>query len=193
MLRVDIECDCPAFHFVRFTKIENAFGSAFGDQQALARHAVVLLDDDRKAATLEVEGNFVAFRIAVAIGAGRFQDCGIQRAADSGLELTVEVGQCQGPVGGLSEIIDGGVEDHLSGGQSAGLIAAEDIDGAEILNRGEMLDDDMLAGHTHGAAGESDGGDHGKKLGRQADRQRHGENEGFEGVFVHRDADDEDE
>ena len=59
--------------------------------------------------------------------------------------------------------------------QRAGLVGAEDVHGPEVLDRIEALDDHLLARHRQGALGQVDRHDHRQHLGRQPDRDGHGE------------------
>ncbi len=76
------------------------------------------------------------------------------RSGYTSLKLAVDISQSQGPVGGLAQVVHGGIKDHFSRCQGAGLVAAEHIDGAEILNGGQMLNDDMVPRHPDGAPSE---------------------------------------
>ena len=54
-------------------------------------------------------------------------------------------------------------------GEGAGLVAAEHVHGAEVLDRRQLLDDHLPAGERARALGEARGHDDGKHLGRDAD------------------------
>ena len=94
----------------------------------------------------------------------------IQWTANTCLELAVEVGEFQGARGGIPKGIKGAIERHGSRGERSRFIAAKNVQTAEVLNGGEMLDDDLLPGHRDGAFRERHRRNHGHKLGRQADR-----------------------
>src|SRR5208282_5056165 len=95
----------------------------------------------------------------------------IQWTADTRLELTVEVGKLQRAGGWIPKGIERMIEGHGSRGERSRFIAAKHIQTAEVLNRGEMLDDDLLPCHCDGALGKRHRGNHGQELGGQA----HGE------------------
>ena len=61
--------------------------------------------------------------------------------------------------------------------QRAGLVRAEHVHGAEVLDRVQPLDDDLLARHRDGAAREVGGDDHRQHLRREADGDRDSEEE----------------
>ena len=82
-------------------------------------------------------------------------------------------------VGGAGGIEAFGQRD-LGRGQRAGLVGAQDRHGAEIVDRGQALDDHLARRHAQRAARQGDGGDHRQQLGRQADRQRHREHQRFQ-------------
>ncbi len=107
------------------------------------------LDDDRQPAPIEVERNLVALDVPIQFASLGLQDRGVKRTADSGLELAVELRKHQWAFRSLSERIDRGVQRHHSRRQRSRLVAAENVDAAEILNRRKMLHDDLLARHAH--------------------------------------------
>ncbi len=77
---------------------------------------------------------------------------------------------------------------HLACGERAGLVAAEDIDAAEVLDGRQVLDDDVLRRHASRALSQRHRRDHRQKLRREPDGQGHGEEEGLERGAVHRQA-----
>ena len=79
--------------------------------------------------------------------------------------------------------IDMFVQHDIPIGQRAGLIAAEDLHAAEILDGGQLLDDHLLLRHTFGSLCQRDGDDHRQQFGGQAHRQRDGEEEGLQQPF----------
>ena len=151
-----------------------------------------MLDHDREPAALEVERELVGLAIAVG-GEPALEDRGVERALDSGFERAVEVAECQRAIVGTAEWIERRVERHRAGGERAGLVTAQDVDAAEVLDRREVLDDHLLARHPHGPLRERDGGDHRQELGRQTDRKRDREQDGLERVATEGDVDHEDE
>jgi len=89
------------------------------------------------------------------------EDGVVERALDAGLEMAIEVGKLQNGVAGAALEIDVLIENDFTFGKRAGLIGAEDIDAAEILDGGQLLDEDFFARHAPGSLGEGDGDDHG--------------------------------
>ena len=59
--------------------------------------------------------------------------------------------------------------------QRAGLVGAQYRHGAEVVDRGQPLDDDFARRHAHRAARQGDGGNHRQQFRRQPDRQGHRE------------------
>ena len=62
----------------------------------------------------------------------------------------------------------------LGFGQRAGLVRAQYIPAAEVVDRAEPLDDDMRAGHAQGAARERDRDNHRQQFGCEPDREGDG-------------------
>ena len=86
------------------------------------------------------------------------------------------------------------MEPHLSLGKGAGLVRAEHVHAAQILDGRQALDDDLLLGHALGPVGQVDADDGRQELRSEPHRERHGEEEGVEHrpVQVHVDAEDDD-
>ena len=87
------------------------------------------------------------------------------------------------PVGSTAPI-----ELHHAARERAGLVAAQNVDAAEVLNRRQMLDDHLVARHPQRALRERHGADHRQELRREADAERHGEEQRLERVVLERDA-----
>ncbi len=159
---------------------DDFIGRAFHHQPA----RLAVINQHRDAAPLEVEGHFVDFfpgaNINVLMGKNGF----IQRAFQAGLEKAVEIGQFQYPPAGLALRIHMLLQADFRLGQGAGLVGAQDIHRAKILNRGQALDDHVLFGHAQRAARQRDRDHHGQQFRRQPHGQRHGEQEGFQPGLV---------
>ena len=69
------------------------------------------------------------------------------------------------------------LQDHAVQGERAGLVGAEHVHGAEVLDRVQPLDDHFLPRHADRAAGEADRDDHRQHFGRQAHGHGQGEEE----------------
>ncbi len=166
---------------------------AFGDEEPAMVRAVWPFHDDGDATSIEVERNLVEFSIGRDVGGFVLKKGRIERTSNAGLEPAVQTRELQRPVGGLAQRIDGTIELHHPCGQRAGLVAAQHVDAAEILNRREMLDDDLLARHAEGALRQRDRCNHGKKLGCQADAEGYGKQQRFEAIALEREPDQHDE
>ena len=78
--------------------------------------------------------------------------------------------------------VDAGMTDQRDArlGQRAGLVGAQDVHLAEIVDRRQPLHHHLCRRHALCAARERYGHDHRQQFGRQAHRQRHREQEGLE-------------
>ena len=127
--------------------------------------------------------------------AGRLvlQDGGVERALDPRLEEAVQVEQPQDILVVVAADAHVAVEHDLAFGQRAGLVAAEDLDAAEVLDGRELFDEDLLLGHPPGTLGQGDRDDRRHHLGGHADRERDREEERLEQRAVEKDVDQQDE
>ena len=121
------------------------------------------------------------------------EDRPVQHVLQAGLEVAVEVGGAQHVVVFLQTTSQCFSRMTWSMRQRAGLVGAEDIHRAEVLDGVEPLDDDLLARHRERALGQADRHDHRQHLRRQADRHRHGEEERLAPVPLGEPVDDEDQ
>jgi hypothetical protein len=101
----------------------------------------------------------------------------VHRALESGLVGAVERGQPDHRLVALAPQVDVPVHRDLTHRQGPGLVAAEDVHAAEVLDGRELLDDDLLLRHADRPARQGDRDDHGQELGRQPDREGDGEQE----------------
>ena len=111
------------------------------------------------------------FRKASTPAAGR-----ARMATSSGLLIPVSnwLFRCarkSAPIRRASERIERRVERHRPRGERARLVAAEDVDAAEVLDRREVLHDHLLARHPDRALRERDRRDHRQELRREARRR----------------------
>ena len=178
--------------FERDRPLDDRLGRTFGDEEP-ATAAVRRLHHHRQAAPLEIERDFVDLLIARHVGRGLLKNGGVQRTPDAGLETAVDGGQRQRPRRCRTGRIDGPIELHHATRQRARLVAAQDVDAAEVLNGREMFDDYLIARHPQRAPRERDGADHRQELGRETDAQRHGKEQRLECVVLERDAHQQDE
>ena len=75
---------------------------------------------------------------------GMRQNGHVQQILQSRLEVAVEIGVFQHPLGFLASDIEVALQDDAVLGQRAGLVGAQDVHRAKILNRVEAFDDDLL-------------------------------------------------
>ena len=87
----------------------------------------------------------------------------------------VQPGHLQDPVAAPAGNVDVMLEDDPVLGQGAGLVGAEHVHGAEVLDRVEALDHHLAPRHRHRALGQVGADDHRQHFRGQADR--HGESE----------------
>jgi hypothetical protein len=83
------------------------------------------------------------------------------------------------------------IDRDLPDGQGTRLVAAQNVQAAEVLDGRELLDDHLLAGHPDRAARERHGHHHGEELGGQSHRQRDGEEKRLENVATQKRIDKE--
>ena len=156
------------------------------------------MDDDRHSPPVEVERDLVTLEIPVG-ELLRFdqvlmlQDRLVEQVLQSGLEMAVEEGVFEDPFVLLAGDVQVHQKRHLVLGQRPGLVGAEDVHRAEVLDRAQLLDDDLAAGHRHGPAGEGGRDDHRQHLGSQPDRDGDGEEEGRDPAPLGQPVDDEDQ
>ena len=91
------------------------------------------------------------------------------------LEIAVEVGMAQNarilPAVDIPVIL----QHHLVLRKRAGLVGAQHVHRAKVLNRVEVLNDRLLFTHGHGALGKTRGNNHGQHLGSQTHGNADGE------------------
>ena len=76
--------------------------------------------------------------------------------------------------------VQGIVENDGALGQRAGLVGAQNIHAAEVLDRFQAADDDATPAHGPGAGGQGHADDRRQQLRRQTDRERNGKQEGLD-------------
>ena len=94
---------------------------------------------------------------------------GVERALDAALEGAVESCEPQHLAAVLAGLIDMSGKLDLQLGERAGLVGAEDVHGAEIVDRGKALHDHAARCEPPRPIGESHGDHHRQELGREAD------------------------
>lgn len=79
--------------------------------------------------------------------------------------------------------MDNLVDAHLVGGQSTGLVRADDTAASEGLDRGQASDHSVLSGHLPGSEGKAGGDDNGKTFGNSGDTEGHSDLEIVDGAL----------
>ena len=168
---------------------EDALRLALGDEEAL----VAMPHHHGKALAVEVEGDLVHLLVLHDGRALVLQDRVVQRALDARLKVAVQVDEPQDVFVVLPLDVHVPVEHDLAFGQRARLIAAEDLDAAEVLDGRKLLDQDLLLGHPPRALGQRDRDDHRHHLRRHPDGKRDGEEERLQQRAVENDVHQQDE
>ena len=117
----------------------------------------------------------------------------VQDVPQASLEVTVHVRQREDALVFLQRDVAVLLQDDVIHRQRAGLVGAEHVHRAQVLNGVDPLDDDLLAAHRQCAFGQAHRHDHRQHLRSQAHGHRDGEEEGFDPVALGQTIDDEDE
>ena len=117
----------------------------------------------------------------------------VEQVLQPGLEVAVQVRVVQHALGLLAADVEMPLQDDAVLRQRAGLVGAQHVHRAEVLDRVEPLDDHLLARHRDRALGEADRHDHRQHFRRQADRHRHREEERLQPVALGQAVDHEDQ
>src|SRR5579859_7714957 len=75
-------------------------------------------------------------------------------------------------------------EPHVARCEGTGFVAAQDVHAAEVLDRCEVFDDDVMLRHPQRSLTERYGGNHRQELWREPDGQRHSEEQRLEWVMA---------
>jgi hypothetical protein len=103
-----------------------------------------------------------------------FNDRGVERVAQAGLEIAVEPCQLQRSLAIGAGKCNVPRQLNLGFGQGTGLVGTQNVHASEIANRGEALDDDMRLRHAQCAARERHRDDHWQQFGREPNREGDG-------------------
>ena len=163
--------------------------------RSLADQDVILLivHDHGHPPPLEIKGQLVHQPAMLLHGqVGEFQHRPVDQIPEAGLEVAVQVGIIQDLFAGMAGQVDMAFQDDPVLGQGTGLVGAEDIDGAEVLDRRQTFDDDLFLGHGQRPLGQVDGDDHRQHLRRQADRDGQTKEQGLQPVALGQSDDHED-
>ncbi len=147
---------------------------ALADQQV---RAMRVAHHHRQPAAHEVEGQLVDLAIAEGLGAiaeriGARHDREVHQVLHAALVEAVQPGQVQHLVVALAVHVDVVLEDDAVLGQGAGLVGAEHVHRAEVLDRVQALDHHLAARHRDRALRQVGADDHRQHFRRQAHRHR---------------------
>ena len=117
----------------------------------------------------------------------------VQHVLQAGLEVAVQVRQREHAVVLLQHHVAVPLQDHVVHRQRAGLVGAQHVHRAEVLDGVDPLDDHLLAAHGHRALRQADRHDHRQHLGRQPHGHREREEERLAPVALGEPVDDEDQ
>jgi hypothetical protein len=154
--------------------IEDIGERTLGDDQmrrAVVRHGKY----DRQAPSLEVVGDLVDLRHPRGGEVGHLaggDQGGVERVLDPRLQRGVEEGEPRDLGRGSARGIERGVQRDPALRQGAGLVGAQHVDRAEILDRFQPAHDDAAPAHRPRAGGKRHGDDRRQQFRRQPDRQR---------------------
>ena len=119
------------------------------DRPLADQHVIPLvIDDHAHALALEVEGNLIdlaAATIHVQVGVGEHGT--VQKVLQTRLVVAVHVGVAEDILALPARHIDVLLQNDTVLGERAGLVGAEDVDRAEVLDRVELLHDHLLPRH----------------------------------------------
>ena len=101
----------------------------------------------------------------------------VERAFHPALELAVDIGigKCVRTLGTMA--VDRPHQLDRGFGQRAGLVGAQHVHGAQVVDRGQALHDHLALRHLHRRPGQRDRNDHRQQFRRQPDGERDGEHQ----------------
>src|SRR5229473_6939515 len=152
-------------------ELDDIFGRTLGNQQATAP----ALDENRNAASLKIERYLVELRPARTARRAGFDDRGIEGVSQSGLEMTVKPGQREHVLAVGARERNLPREPDPGFGQRPGLVRAQHVHAAEVVDRAQPFYDHLGLCHADGAARERHRDDHWQELGGEPDSESHGE------------------
>ena len=93
------------------------------------------LDDHRHDLAAEIEGNLIDLAGVIQRQLAMRQDGAVQHVLQAGLEVAVQIGGAQDVVAVFADDVAVFFQDDAVHGERAGLIGAEHVHGAEVLER----------------------------------------------------------
>ncbi len=155
---------------------QNLFHRTLADQQV---RLVLLGHHHRHATPVEVKRNLIDLlerraNLQVAVHLNVLEHRHIQQVFQAGLVVAVEVGHFQHVIRLFAPHVHMARQENLVLRQGAGLVGAQHVHSAEVLDRVQALDNDLLARQKHRALGQRGGDDHRQHFRGQAhgNRQR---------------------
>ena len=129
-------------------------------------------------ATYEVERDLIDLLVLLLCFEALFQllvvkDRLVEQILQTRVVVAVQVAVVKHLLAGVAVHIQVLFKHDLALGERAGLISAQHVHRAKVLDGVEAFDDDLLARHGQGALRQVDGHDHGQHLGGQPDRHGH--------------------
>ena len=174
--------------------MEDLFRSALGQEDGVALRILYKYGHH---APRKVERDLVEFPVLLNQGLlveiGAIQDRCIEQVLQTGLKMADEVPIPEHFIRFLAGDIAMPLQDNPIFGERAGLIGAEHVHSAEVLNSVETLYDHFLAAHGERALGEADGDNHGQHLRGQANSDGHREEECSPPIVLGKSIDEEDQ
>ena len=151
---------------------QNLFGRALANELMVE---VFVVDHDGHPPPREVERDFVDLAVCLvdrqlALQLGVLEDRDVEQVLESRLVEAVEIRDREDEVVLLSHDVDVSLEDDLVLRERPGLVGAEDVHRAEILDRVQPLHHGLSPRHRHGALCQVRRDDHRQHLGREPDR-----------------------
>src|ERR1017187_2264710 len=174
--------------------MEDLFRSALGQEDRLALR---ILDKYGHHPSGEIEWNFIEFLVLLNQGLlveiGAIQYRGIKQVLQARLKMADEVTIPEHFIRLSAGDITVPLQDDSIFGERAGLVGAEHVHSAEVLNGVETLHDYLLAAHGERALGEANGDNHGQHLRGKANGHRHREEECSLPIVLGKPVDEEDQ
>lgn len=175
--------------------LEHFLGSSFGNHLGFT---LGVGDNDAQTTAREIEGHLVDLGIAVAqalaqhgIGhdgrgrhIGTVDDGQVDKVFEAGLEEAVQKRMAQHACILVAVGVEVALEHDAVLGEGAGLVAAQDVHRAEVLDRRQFLDDNLATGEVLGALRQARGHDDGKHLRRDAHGHARGEQQRIDDVAL---------
>ena len=172
--------------FDKGADLEHFLGSSFGNHLGFT---LGVGDNYAQATAREIEGHLVHLGIAVAqalaqhgIGCccrgrhiGAVDDGQVDKVLEASLEEAVQKRMAQYAHVLVAVGVEVALEHDAVFGEGAGLVAAQDVHRAEVLDRRQFLDDNLATGEVLGALRQARGHDDGEHLRRDAHGHARGE------------------